>query len=389
MRYLVLTAAVALQMCLGATYSWSVFVQPLKQVSGLAQGPVQLPFTVFYFVFPATAILAGHWIGRLGPRFCAMAGGLLFGGGWLVAGLGRIDFAFTVIGVGLISGIGVGLAYLTPIACGMLWFPKHQGLVTGIAVAGFGGGAALVSQAAGRLINGWGLSPFDTLVRFGLIFMAVTLAAGFWMKGPADPPTQRPGPSPRPRDLIGQPRFRRLYLAMMAGLAAGFCVNANLRELFTGQSAWAATTAVAVFALANAAGRIVWGFGMDRLAAARAIAVNLALQAAVLLASFALRHHPVLFLAFAFLAGFNYGGVLVIYAASASRIWGKANVGPVYGLLFSANIPAALAPLIAGLWYDARGSFALPLTAIAAVLLAAALWVGRCGNLLADGHDQG
>ena len=207
MRYLVLIAAVALQMCLGATYSWSVFVQPLKQVTGLAQGPVQLPFTVFYFVFPATAVLAGH-------------------------------------------------------------------------------------------------------------------------------------------------------------------------------SAWAATSAVAVFALANAAGRIVWGFGMDRLAPARAIAANLGAQAAVLLASFWLRQDPALFLAFAFLAGFNYGGVLVIYAASAARVWGKDNVGPVYGFLFSANIPAALAPLLAGLWYDASASFALPLAGLAVVLIAVAIWIGRCGAAL-------
>jgi OFA family oxalate/formate antiporter-like MFS transporter len=167
---------------------------------------------------------------------------------------------------------------------------------------------------------------------------------------------------------------------MMAGLAAGFCVNANLRELFTGHSAWAATAAVAVFALANAAGRIAWGFWVDRIAPARAIALNLYAQAAVLIVFWGLGQPSALFLTFAFLAGFNYGGVLVIYAAAVARIWGRLHVGPVYGFLFSANIPAALAPLLAGLWFDARQSFGFPLALITLMLAAAALWIGRSGH---------
>ena len=107
-RYLILLAAVVMQLCLGATYAWAVFVAPIKAVSGLGQGPVQAPFTVFYIAFPATAIVAGMLLGRIGPRRSAMLGGLLFGGGWVVAGLGSDHFAFTVLGVGLLGGIGVG-----------------------------------------------------------------------------------------------------------------------------------------------------------------------------------------------------------------------------------------------------------------------------------------
>ena len=65
-RYLILAASIVMQMCLGATYSWSVYVQPLKALTGLAQGPVQLPFSVFYFAFPLTMIFAGLWLPRLG-----------------------------------------------------------------------------------------------------------------------------------------------------------------------------------------------------------------------------------------------------------------------------------------------------------------------------------
>lgn len=102
---LVVSAAVAMQMCLGATYSWSVYVQPLRELTGLMQGPVQLPFTLFYFAFPATMIASGSLLPRLGPRRAAVMGGLLFGCGWMLASLGSRHFAFTTVGIGLLAAL--------------------------------------------------------------------------------------------------------------------------------------------------------------------------------------------------------------------------------------------------------------------------------------------
>ncbi len=83
-RYLILAAAVVMQLCLGATYSWSIFVDALKAGPGMSQAAAQVPFTVFYMVFPATLIVSGTLLGRLGPRRGAIIGG------WLgMPGLGR------------------------------------------------------------------------------------------------------------------------------------------------------------------------------------------------------------------------------------------------------------------------------------------------------------
>lgn len=92
MRYIILAAAVLMQMCLGATYSWSVYVQPLKALTGLQQGPVQIPFTIFYFIFPLTMMVAGNLLPPLTPRLGAILGGACFGGGWLLASLGGHSF---------------------------------------------------------------------------------------------------------------------------------------------------------------------------------------------------------------------------------------------------------------------------------------------------------
>lgn len=389
MRYLILVSAVLMQMCLGATYSWSVYVQPLKELTGLQQGPVQIPFTVFYFVFPLSLLIAGSLLSRVGTRRSAMLGGLFFGGGWLVAGFGAKNFVFTVLGIGLLSGIGAGMAYIVPIAVCICWFPDNKGMVTGVAVAGFGGGAALVSHVGGWCMSSVGLSPFQTFYLFGTIFMITVFLAGATMRYP-DQEKKKPGKDTvRIREILAQPTFHILYLAMFAGLAAGFAINANLKELFggSGDGVRIGITAVSLFAIANAAGRVIWGFLFDRMKAAAAIRTNLFLQAGVLLCAPLLLKSVMGFWVVALLTGFNYGGVLVIYVSSASRLWGAENVGQIYGWLFSSNIPASFSPILAGLVFDHFNSFNLSLYASSFLLLCCGVLIGFRKNVVNDLPD--
>ena len=379
-RYRILVAAVVMQMCLGATYAWSVFVLPLKQISDILQGTAQLPFSLFYFAFPATMIATGTLLPKIGPRRCAVVGGLLFGGGWMLAAMGRFHFTFTILGIGLMAGIGVGFAYIVPIATCVRWFPRQKGLVTGIAVAGFGGGAALVSHAAGTLMDTIGMSPFGTFGLLGILFLLLVALAGVVMENPPD------------SSVVVQPRlpvtgvlrdraFVFLYLAMFAGLAAGFAVNANMKELYAGTGVQAGINAVAAFALANAAGRITWGWIFDRGRSTVILQINLLLQAALLMLHGLILRSETGLLAFAALAGFNYGGILVLYASAAAEKWGSDRLSQIYGWLFSANIPAALSPIVAGVCFDRLGSFSTVLWGIGGLMACGAIALGMGGSL--------
>lgn len=375
-RYIILAGAVIMQMCMGATYSWSVYVKPLREFTGLNQGPVQFPFTLFYFAFPATMMLAGTMLlPKLGPKRSAVIGGLVFGSGWLLASLGAVHFLFTVLGIGL-AGIGTGLAYIVPITVCIQWFPEHKGLVTGIAVAGFGGGAALISHIGGTLMTKWSATPFQTFAVFGVAFLILVSGAGLFMRYRPDTAT---GQIPRLPTLkiTRRKEFQILYVAMFTGLAAGFAVNANLKELLPYHNPAAGIMAVSLFAVANALGRITWGFIFDRIRPTTAIQANLIFQAGVLTTIFWLPNWPASLAVFAFFTGFNYGGILVIYASSTAQIWSDEHVGQVYGLLFSANIPAAISPIMAGFIFDAFGSFNLAMAILATFMAAAALWVGK------------
>lgn len=374
-RYRILAAAVVMQMCLGATYAWSVFVLPLKQITGILQGTVQLPFSLFYFAFPATMIVTGTLLPKIGPRRCAMVGGLLFGGGWMLAALGRFHFAFTTLGIGLMAGIGVGFAYIVPIATCVRWFPRHKGLVTGVAVAGFGGGAALVSNVAGSLMQKMGMSPFGAFCLLGLVFLLLVVLAGAVMENPPENTIavryQRPIAG-----VLKERAFALLYLAMFAGLAAGFAVNANMKELYSQAGVQTGVRAVATFALANAAGRITWGWLFDRGRSTLILQANLLLQALLLLLHNHILRSDTGLMIFAALSGFNYGGILVLYASAAAERWGSQRISQIYGWLFSANIPAAAAPIVAGVAFDRLGSFAPVLWGIGGLMACGALALG-------------
>lgn len=368
MRYAILASAVIMQMCLGATYSWSVFVQPIKELTGLQQGGVQVPFSTFYFIFPLTVMVAGSLLNRIGPRACAMTGGLLFGGGWLLASLGDQSFIYTILGIGLLAGAGAGMAYLVPIAVSIRWFPENKGFVTGIAVAGFGGGAAVVSQLGGWLMHTHHWTPFATFASLGIGFLFCITGAGSLMNFPPQTHVQTPQSTISRKSLLTDRGFLLLYLAMFTGLAAGFAINANLKQLCPLGSISLGVTGVSLFALANGAGRISWGIFFDKISSATAVKANLMSQTFILLLSPWILQSSTGFLIFATLAGFNYGGVLVIYVSTATRRWGADQVGNIYGLLFSSNIPAALSPVGAGLLFDRTGSFTPALLGLALCL---------------------
>ncbi|MEN8211629.1 MAG: MFS transporter [Thermodesulfobacteriota bacterium] len=384
MRYLILVSALIMQMCLGATYSWSVYVHPLKMMTGLDQGPVQIPFSVFYFIFPMTMMFAGNLLPKIGTQKSAMIGGALFGGGWLLASLGKNSFLYTVLGIGCVSGIGAGMAYIVPIAVCIRWFPENKGLVTGIAVAGFGGGAALVSQLGGYFINTTGLTPFQTFFVFGAAFMVLIPIAGFTMQMPKGEVHARQREPLKSGTVLVNINFRILYIVMLISLAAGFAVNANLKELYHGQgnAAQIGITAVSFFAIANAFGRIAWGAIFDRIPSASAIQANLICQAVILVMAPMMLGSTFGFWIVALITGFNYGGVLVIYVSSASRIWGAENVGQVYGWLFTSNIPASLSPILAGMVFDWYGNFDKALYIASGMLIVCALGIFQKSRII-------
>src|SRR3954467_8993903 len=181
-RWSIAVAGVLIQVALGAVYAWSVFRVPLAKQFGWTISEVTLTFTISIFVLGLAAFFGGLWLNRQGPRVVALTGGVLYGLGVFLASFSAHKLWWLYLSYGLIGGVGLGFGYIVPVAVLVKWFPDRRGLITGIAVGGFGAGALVTAPIATRLIQRVGV--LSTFAYLGIVYLVVTLVAGLFMKNP-------------------------------------------------------------------------------------------------------------------------------------------------------------------------------------------------------------
>src|ERR1700726_1559700 len=175
-RWLIATAGVFFQIALGAVYAWSVFRVPLAKQFGWSISEVTLTFTISIFVLGFAAFFGGLWMNRKGPRVVALTGGVLYGLGVFLASFSANNLWWLYLSYGFIGGLGLGFGYIVPVAVLVKWFPDQRGLITGIAVGGFGAGALITAPVAARLIQSFGV--LHTFAYLGVAFLIVTVVGG-------------------------------------------------------------------------------------------------------------------------------------------------------------------------------------------------------------------
>src|SRR4030065_2829378 len=191
-KYIVRIAAVFIQLSLGAGYSWSTFVPALKQNFGLTTAQTQVIFGTGLLAATFLIFLGGRSQDRLGPRIPAFIGGIIFGSTYILAGYSNGSYPALLIFIGILAPVGVGLSYLSPIACSVKWFPNHQSLVTGIAVAGFGGSAIIISRLGEHLLAQQ-MSVLSIFKYMGFGFITILVIATMFLQNPPQEIKGNPG----------------------------------------------------------------------------------------------------------------------------------------------------------------------------------------------------
>lgn len=369
-RWLVVVGALIIQICLGAIYSWSVFVNPLKEVFDYTTTQTQIIFSLALATFALVMIFAGSLQDRRGPRIVATLGGVVLGAGYLLASLTDGQFSLIALTVGVIGGAGIGLAYVCPIAACVKWFPDKRGMVTGLAVAGFGAGAWLFAKIASGFIDSYGL--LTSFKYLGVIFMlSVVVGAQLLRNPPAgwQPEGWRPPESQFKvsvvedfawQDMIKLKQFWMLWIMFVFGAAAGLLVIGILNPygIHSGLSAAAAANAVGVLALFNGAGRIVWGTASDKIGRKNALTLMFLLQGVMMLALINMGSTEMTLSIAAAWVGFNFGGNLALFPSTTADFFGTKNVGINYGLMFTAyGVAGIVGPILAGNVFDMTGSY--------------------------------
>jgi MFS transporter, OFA family, oxalate/formate antiporter len=385
-RWLVVMGAILVQLALGAIYAWSVFTAPLKAAPyNFTASQTQAIFSAGLFTFALVMIFAGINMKKIGPRPLAVASGLVLGAGYILGSFLGSTFMMQLICIGIIGGAGIGLGYVVPIAVGMKWFPDKKGLVSGLAVAGFGFGATIWVKVAGSwfgLIERFGVQ--NVFLYYGIAFLVLVLIGSIWMvnppegyvpKGYVPPVPQAAGPAGATssidcawQTMLSRRQFWTLWIIFVFGGMAGLMVIGNIvlfgkdslkaSGLTPEAAAAAAGTAMAWYAIFNGLGRIVWGKVCDMIGSRPSIFIMTLLQGLLMLTFYSMGTSPLFLILYASFIGFNFGGNFSLMPTGCANIFGTKNIGSNYPFLFTAyGIAGIVGPMLGGFVRDTTGSF--------------------------------
>lgn len=385
-RWWIAAAGFLMQMALGAVYAWSVFRIPLAKQFHWSIEQVTLTFTISIFVVGFACFFGGLWLNRKGPRLVALTGGFLYGLGVFLASFSADKLWWLYLSYGLISGIGVGFAYIVPISVLVKWFPDRRGLITGIAVGGFGAGALVTAPVATRLIQSVGV--LHTFAYLGIAYLVITMCTGYFMQNPPDgwkpegwvastaQTAQRAAFDYTLAGALKTWQWWALWALLFLNTSAGISIISQESPMFqeiAKVSAGVAAGMVGIVSIGNAVGRIFWASVSDALTRRWTFAAMFLLQVGlfwVLPGASAVATLTVL----SFIILMCYGGGFGTMPAFAADYFGSKNVGPIYGLMLTAwGFASAFGPLLIAHLRQGTGSYASGLHGIAGIMAVSTL----------------
>lgn len=407
-RWTVMVGALLVQVTLGTVYAFSVFVTPLQLEFGWDRTTTQWAFALTLASFAGVMIPAGRLQDRIGPRKVASIGGLLLGLSFLLGALlVAADRPWALyLTYGLIGGAGIGFAYVCPIAAAVKWFPDKKGLITGIAVAGFGAGALFFAGPASILLQpppdsgetvglsqllliglgvsegtGFGLGWRSFFVVHGVVAGAVVLLGAALLRNPPagwTPPAPKAGaPAVKAaadvewHAMLNTPLACMIWLTFIFGATSGLMAIGQwtpmMASVLDGQTFapdWLRgfgrfVEPVGILALFNAIGRVFWGKASDLIDRPRAMMIMFLMQGMVFMMLPSAQSNTAIFLASA-LVGLNFGGCFALFPALTADCFGTKHFGINYGWIFTAyGVAGIIGPIVGGVLFDVTGQYVL------------------------------
>ena len=371
-----------MQIALGAVYAWSVFRIPLNRAYGWSVSQVTVAFELAILVLGFAAFAGGIWMRHVGPRPVAIVAAVLYGLGTAMAGMSH-NLTMLYVSYGVIGGAGLGLGYIVPIATLVKWFPDKRGMITGIAVAGFGAGALITAPIAQGLIASVGVS--STFVILGIAYFAIIIFAAAVMR---NPPAGYAAPGFRPssvggsaaqdfalRQALGTRQWYGLWLTLFLNSIAGIAIISQaspMAQEISHVSAASAAGLVGIISIANGSGRFLWAWFSDAIGRKAVFLTMFLLQAS----AFLLLSHVSGFVSLAVLSFtilLCYGGGFGTMPAFAADYFGARDIGSIYGLMLTAwGAAGVVGPTLIAQVRQATGQYqgALRIMALVALLSA-------------------
>jgi MFS family permease len=409
-RWLVPTCALAIHLCIGMAYGFSVFWLPMTKLLTGADAQacktqslmselfttqcnwtvpsVSLTFTLFIVMLGISAALWGGWLEHAGPRKAGFIAAICWGGGMVLGGVGVSTHQLWLlwVGCGILGGIGQGLGYITPVSTLIKWFPDRRGMATGFAIMGYGGGAMIGAPIAVALMKYFSVGAVpgvaNTMMSMGaLYFVVMTIGAFGFRVAPAGWLPQGYTPSQGSNAMITQrhvhlskawktPQFWLIWAVLCLNVTAGIGVismaSPMLQEVFGGKLIGAAAgvelTAsqkagivaaaaglVGLISFFNSAGRLFWASVSDKLGRKNTYFTFFVLGMVLYCLMPTLGHLGLagLFVLVVCLILTMYGGGFATVPAYLADMFGTQMVGAIHGRLLTAwSVAGVIGPVL-------------------------------------------
>ncbi|MEO9247894.1 OFA family MFS transporter [Citricoccus nitrophenolicus] len=414
-RWLIPAAALAIHLCIGQVYAFSVFKIPMMGHFGTGDVAVGWIFSVAIAMLGLAAAFGGTWVERSGPRKSMVAAGTFWVVGFLVATLGIAigQLWLVYLGYGVIGGIGLGIGYISPVSTLMKWFPDRPGLATGLAIMGFGGGALIASPLSNSLMAFFGGGSEPEQLQSGLMQTFLTLAVVYavvialgalvirvphpeWKPAGWDPSTAGTKPMQTTANVsadssLKTPQFWLLWIVLFCNVTAGIGILENAAPMIQAYFDWITPAAAAGFvgllSIANMAGRFVWSTTSDYWGRKNNymmyLGIGLAMYLVIALMGGA---NLVVFIVATMVIISFYGGGFSTVPAYLKDMFGVFQVGAIHGRLLTAWSAAGVAgPLIVNSLLEsqaAAGKTGADLYTLSLYIMVGLLAVGFIANLL-------
>lgn len=366
-RWFIAIMATLVHLCLGTVYAWSFFQKPISETYGWSNSQTVWAFSLAIFMLGITASWGGKNLQNYGPRKLAVSGAVLYALGYIVSyfALQNHQLLLLYFGFGILGGIGLGLAYVTPVATVSKWFPDKQGLVTGMVVMGFGLGALLMSKLLAPIfLNYFEKDLPKTFLAIGVTLLVLLPFFAYFLRLPEENKSENSIEKMDVKSEIFSKNFILIWFVFMFNVVAGMIFisfqspllqdllksgNPNL-DTFTLEQKGA--TLIAISALFNGIGRFFWGSVSDKIGRISTFRVLLVIEALVFSALIFVKS-PLLFSVGVCIILLNYGGGFGVLPSLIKDNFGEKLMSSVYGAALTAwGIGGILGPQITAYMKD-------------------------------------
>jgi OFA family oxalate/formate antiporter-like MFS transporter len=363
-RWLIALSAIAIHLSIGGAYAYSVYTNPISEQMGWSATEVTIAFTIMMGLAGSSAALFGKLVERKGPRKSALLAAVLFGLGQAGSGVAIAIGSLPVflITYGLLSGLGLGIGYISPVSTLVKWFPDRRGLATGMAVLGFGTGALVTAPIASNLMVSIGIS--NTFYLLGAsYFVLMTLGASY-----IAPPSEGWMPASMKKDIasgkkiikkdlqqltsseaVRTKRFWMLWTMMLINTTAGIMmisVASPMAQEVVGLSTAAAATMVGIMGIFNGGGRLGWAAASDYLGRHNVFIIFFMIQIVAFI-TLPFTTSIFLFQLLILLVVSCYGGGFSNLPAFIGDLFGTKQLGAIHGYLLTTwSLGGVFGPMI-------------------------------------------